>query len=1069
MKSNHLILGLCILGAGIIGAAIFLFDWDDPQDEGPLRPRDRTDLDSDEPARMDALAERTETVITKPAEEEASAEDSTLPLSFRQSLGKVIGRVIEEDGTALSKLKVEAYSANISSFIPDGTSTFDLDWDVDQFVGAKDATDEDGRFELVGIDPRGTHLLGFDIGGGRAAFRVLDHAPSPGEVVDLGDITLGPYVTLIGTVTDVEGVPIEGARVRATEIPVIAFSTGIQDYRPGDVVLVREAGLDEVFEIPAFLEKFESRLPFPTVYTDAEGKFRIEGVPVGLATIVVDTKDFLTKHQGPIATGRSGEKDIGRVVMERGVTLRGIVVDSVGEPVEGAEVMAGNRLNIADVGLLHPAGRTDAEGRFVAKAIRPGIAYAAARRGPGQGWVSSDPVGVDSEARLVLPANYHLTIRTLGPDGEPIDAKIRMTKSPFGAGPDQATPTMFDRPIAFGDRLKVVEPGVTKIENLAPAAYSLRAWASGHVLVEEFVAMPEADHEVVLSFEREVVATVRVVDDATGKPVEHAKIFAWPQESMFFSEQATWGRTDAEGRAELHGLSSGFFKASVEHPAYAVISGEFEVPGPEATLRMIGGGVIEGFVLKGGEAPVEPMMVMIVRGGGGGRRGGGGMVAGGGPMQAVFPRTRVTDPTGHFRITHVDPGNYQLMVYDRLINQGTMSLVQLMQGGPAKQTEVEVIQSQTSSVTLDLLAQEDIDGPTATLRGVVMVSGVPAEDYMVGLRGTERPRRVFTDENGFFDFGRVPADKLRLRIEPQVNAGMMSGGTLYRTQLELSPGEIRNERIDIAAGRISGFLLYGDTGAPAVGATVSARGEEVEGENQRPVRLNGLTDTDGRFEFAIVPEGDYNLSVESPGYAQMQETVRVLGGGRSQEMRLSLEPEAVVEGPIELVGLDTEETRFVWLRLRDENKQGAGDAEVDLKEMTYRIGGLSPGKYTVLARAQGRRFAPVEIDVPRGGRSGLALRFTPPESRIQGVIEVPTLENVPARMMVIFHDRKKYEDGNTDEPMAWATVSRDDMAFMVEGLEERRYKVVCIANGRELTTDYKVEELVQEDVTLVFR
>ena len=482
--------------------------------------------------------------------------------------------------------------------------------------------------------------------------------PGPGEVVDLGDIVLGPWVTFVGRILDEETRGIPGARVRVTEIPVIAFSVGIQDYRSGDRILVREAGLEEVVDVPAFVDRLERKLPIPTTLTDGEGYFRIEGVPIGLTTVVADKEGFLTTYQGPIPTGKSGEKDIGSLVLPRGVTLRGQVIDLAQRPVAGAEVMAGNRLSVADVAILHPGGVTDENGSFSVEALRPGPAYVIARRGVGQGWSVSAPVSAESgEVTLVLPANFDLVVRVLGEGGQPLpEAKLRISKT--GAlGADR--PGFIDTPLELGGRMVVLDPGVWRIEELAPTNYRVRAAAPGHTVAETMASIGTTDAAVDIILEAEIEARVHVVDDLTSEPVEHAKVLVWPEEKSFFDLETAWGRTDVEGTAILHGLSTGAYKVSVEHPAYAMVAAALSLPGEPATVRLIAGGVVEGRIHRGDEPPIEPMLVGVMPRGGG-RPG----------ETAFLPRLRATDPLGGFRISNVDPGKYKLVVFDRLLNRG---------------------------------------------------------------------------------------------------------------------------------------------------------------------------------------------------------------------------------------------------------------------------------------------------------------------------------------------------------------------------------------------------------------
>ncbi|MCA3008948.1 MAG: sigma-70 family RNA polymerase sigma factor [Phycisphaerales bacterium] len=132
-------------------------------------------------------------------------------------------------------------------------------------------------------------------------------------------ITLQPARgDLVGIVLDADGRPLAGARVRA--IP----ETG------------RGAGLAT-----------PERRPLPFVATDRAGGFVVPDLPAGRIDVVVHADGHAPATL--VLTDTSAVRDPVRVVLPRGVALRGRVVDQDGAPVAGVQVLLGGSYGIQRV------------------------------------------------------------------------------------------------------------------------------------------------------------------------------------------------------------------------------------------------------------------------------------------------------------------------------------------------------------------------------------------------------------------------------------------------------------------------------------------------------------------------------------------------------------------------------------------------------------------------------------------------------------------------------------------------------------------------------------------------
>jgi protocatechuate 3,4-dioxygenase beta subunit len=101
---------------------------------------------------------------------------------------------------------------------------------------------------------------------------------------------------------------------------------------------------------------------------------------------------------------------------------------------------------------------------------------------------------------------------------------------------------------------------------------------------------------------------------------------------------------------------------------------------------------------------------------------------------------------------------------------------------------------------------------------------------------------------------------------------------------------VRNEMPTVS---ITGEVID-SSGKPVSGATVLVNSEPM---------LRAVTDENGRFSFSEIPAFRYNrpatysVTVMKPGFASRSETVKI-EGGKSPEVRLMLEPGALIEGQL---------------------------------------------------------------------------------------------------------------------------------------------------------------------------
>lgn len=372
----------------------------------------------------------------------------------------------------------------------------------------------------------------------------------------------------------------------------------------------------------------------PEAESDASGRFRIEDVPLGRHILYATHSewfhpavDLATRGSAPpvdativmLEGGAEVERDI---VMQQGVVVSGIVVDTNAKPIAGARLMPGPDRNNAvqtiwqwgvNAGFLYSTdlGSSDADGRF--RLGRP----------PG--------------SKLVLGA---LTDEGASPYTEPIEIEegravpdVRLVVEPGGTvrgrvvRGDEREPVVGASVSSWssdGNRYPAVQrqaksdaEGRFELTGLPPVNVQLSASTSGaNGQVQKQIPAPQAgsivdDVELVMGVGHTL--TLILVDETDGGPVENQTFTLRGQEGGWAE-----GTTDAEGRATVENLTAGMYAVTLQdgEGSFRSSGRGFTVPstGP-VTVRMQRSKqiVVEGRVLMPDGAPVPVCNVSITQ------------------------------------------------------------------------------------------------------------------------------------------------------------------------------------------------------------------------------------------------------------------------------------------------------------------------------------------------------------------------------------------------------------------------------------------------------------------------
>lgn len=271
---------------------------------------------------------------------------------------------------------VAAFRANVRMTMPNSTD-----------LGRTAATGifQDGAFELGGLNA-GNYVVEIES---------KEFAPSYSQpfTVELGQTTEGIEVravaggTIVGrVVSSATGEAIRGALVETLD----------NSHRENQITKLFGAGL------PRTTTSRRAK-------TDAEGRFELTMLGAGTYQIKVEHRDFPIEWKRDIAVLNDSEVDVGKLELEPGATVRGVVYDGNGAPVKAAKIHV--------VGMtIHPdTVLTNDKGEFKVSNLKPGIWTLSAQRtglvNPLDAWpdLKQSEIIIDVDPGQLLEQNLYLT------------------------------------------------------------------------------------------------------------------------------------------------------------------------------------------------------------------------------------------------------------------------------------------------------------------------------------------------------------------------------------------------------------------------------------------------------------------------------------------------------------------------------------------------------------------------------------------------------------------------------------------------------------------------------------
>jgi beta-lactamase regulating signal transducer with metallopeptidase domain/thiol-disulfide isomerase/thioredoxin/protocatechuate 3,4-dioxygenase beta subunit len=705
------------------------------------------------------------------------------------------------------------------------------------------ATGKDG---LATIDyPAGALIESFEITARKAGFAALcyvwDNERHPVSMPSSKDLRFAPGTTIGGIVQDEAGQPIAGARV-------------------------------DVFGPPTECESAHRVFTIGTSETDARGRWRLDIAPKDLSNVFVRPQ-----HPRYMPTGASAAPNLdGVIVLTRGSTVTGRVVDAGGRPVKGARAQLGGTFEA-----FVPVGTTDDRGTFTLDNCQAGSTTLTVQADGFAPQVQDVKVEGKTEPVAVTLSERAATLR-----GRVVDARGKPVAGAIvGADTWRGMRTLSLRATTDAD-------GRFEWRGAPPDVVVYDAFKRGYMSSRQ-VPLIASDREHAITLYPELVITGRVTDAETGRPLPGFRLILgrkYPRR-----DETHWAENEA---VEVAG---GRYTTRFSEPADAILI-RVEAPGYQSAesrafrpsegsqtfdIALRRGGGLSGVVLLPDGKPAAGAEVVLAT-----ETLGFLMQAGRYDRRSNFPMVR-TGPDGRFTL-HSTVDNYLL--------------VAACDAGYADASQDEFARS--GKLVLK---------PWGKIEGMVWIGDRSGADQEIVYNNDISPRggryygldygyRTRTDARGRFAFDRVlPGRGKAVRV---LNDNTAWG---WQEPVAVEPGRTTRVRVGGRGRVVIGRLVFDHEPATPIDWTRNPP-VMIHGPPGKSQFISNL-DKDGRFRIEDVLPGKYRIRIGSPNLPAKGVETRI--GWLERDLDVPEAPAGQPVGPLDLGAIEAHLT------------VGAGDAAPD--------------------------------------------------------------------------------------------------------------------------------------------
>jgi protocatechuate 3,4-dioxygenase beta subunit len=451
-------------------------------------------------------------------------------------------------------------------------------------------------------------------------------------------------------------------------------------------------------------------------------------------------------------------------------------------------------------------------------------------------------------------------------------------------------------------------------------------------------------------------------------------------------------------------------------------------------------------------------------------------------IDAEFPYVE-TNENGNFRIAELQAGKYRLHARAQGYYVATREAQAPATGGVEANFELQPIVPNAAGIIAGRVTDADTGEPIAD----ASVFFAPLNDNqsaLVQAYGDDWIGRVLTDDNGHFETPRLRPGRHVVLVraegyEPQRQGALVEPGAIAEIYFALHPEQPH------AGGAIEGRVVNGLTNAPIAGAWVffgpaPDAGNGVANGSIDPIAAEGpehledlpsgdlsliphvRTDADGRFRIEDLRPGRYRLLAVAEGFHAADEQVEVVADETAfvdfhLRPRTQPRPGKIVGRVVDAqLGTPIGGADVFFSRLDDAsavNGDGVPDgASSDHLVRTrndgrYEIGGLRPGRYVLIAWANGFACAHRVVEVETGGTTEASFALQHDEPGEPGAIEGRVVDHqtgFPIAGAFVFH-APVGDDANG--PPEWSTRPEIEVPH-VRTNAEGRYRIAPLRPGK---------------------
>jgi hypothetical protein len=529
--------------------------------------------------------------------------------------------------------------------------------------------------------------------------------------------------------------------------------------------------------------------------TDSTGHYAITGIPPGNYNLNVQTADGSRILSYTESVNVNGNLTLSNIILD---TVTGHVQEPDGSPVVNAQVI----LQSGSVGYAYVY--TDSNGNYLFIGM-PNGTYALGVDTPSSNLLNSpqQSVAVSGDTNLgttTLPYAYTIKGYVLLTDGSPApNAYVYLT----GSSGNEIT-----------NWLETDSTGHYAITGIPAGTYNLNVQTDDGSWILSYTESVNVNGNLTRS---SIIldSVTGHVQEPDGSPVANAQVILQSGSVGYAYEY-----TDSNGNYLFTGMPNGTYTLWVDTPSSNLFDS------PQQTVTVSGDTnlgtttlpyayIIKGYVLLTDGSPAPNVYVCLA-----------------GSSGNEITNWLETDSTGHYAITGIPAGNYNLNVDTDCNGNWILSYTEPI--------------NVNGNLTLSSIILDSVTGH------VQEPDGTPVANAQVHLQSSNNPC-VYTDSNGNYLFTGMPNGTYTLWVDtpssnllnsPQQAVGVSGDTNLGTTTLQY-------------AYTVSGYLLLTD-GSPA--PSTNSYQIYLTDSNGNRIAYSG-TDSTGHYTLADLPQGTYNLNV----------------------------------------------------------------------------------------------------------------------------------------------------------------------------------------------------------------